>query len=187
MRVFVLSPQRCGSVSLSAACKHITNFTSGHETRTELAIKYPNDHIEIDNRLAFFLGRLEKNYGDNAYYVYLKRDPKKVANSCLNRYNWGIMRGYHKRILLFKPNSTKFEICMDYVKTVNTNIELFLKNKTNKIEVHVENFEEDFKKFWDFIDAEGNQNIAISELTKKHNTSKKRRLDYILNNFFKNK
>ena len=73
---------------------------------------------------------------------------------------------------------------MDYVKTVNTNIELFLKNKTNKIEVNVENFEEDFKKFWDFIDAKGNQSTAISELTKKHNISKKRRLDYILNNFF---
>ena len=73
MRVFVLSPQRCGSVTFSAACSHIKNFTSGHETREKLEVQYPDNHIEVDNRLAFFLGRIEKNYGDNAYYVFLKR------------------------------------------------------------------------------------------------------------------
>tara|TARA_Y100001970_G_C13895142_1_gene680722 strand:+ start:132 stop:689 length:558 start_codon:yes stop_codon:yes gene_type:complete len=185
MRVFVLSPQRCGSVTFSAACSHIKNFTSGHETREKLEVQYPDNHIEVDNRLAFFLGRIEKKYGDNAYYVFLKRDPEKVANSCLNRYNKGIMRGYHKRILLFKPDATKLDVCRDYVKTVNANIEVFLKNKTKKMDVHVENFEKDFNKFWSFIGAKGSKEDALKELNKKHNTSKKYKLDYIKNNIFK--
>ena len=143
MRIFVLSPQRCGSVSFSKACRNIINYTSGHETRKELKFNYPDNHIEIDNRLALFLGRLEKNYKDEAIYVHLKRDPQKVANSCLNRYNTGIMRAYHKRILLFKPNASKFDICLDYVNTINSNIDAFLKDKSKVLEVNIENFEHD--------------------------------------------
>ena len=186
MNVFVLNTGRCGSVSLNAACSYITNFTSAHESRSNLNIDYPENHIEIDNRLSWFLGRLEKKYGDNAKYVHLKRNPDKVANSMLNRYNKGIMKGYHKRILLFKPNATKLEICEDYVHTVNSNIEAFLKDKTHVMEMNIENFSEDFKKFWNFIDAKGNLEQALEELSKKHNVSKKYKSDYIKNNFFKN-
>ena len=171
MRVFVLSPQRCGSVTLSRACKHISNYSSGHETREQLELKYPDQHIEVDNRLAWFLGRLDSKYEDSPTYVHLKRNPEEVANSCLNRFNSGIMRAYNRKILLFKPNASNFDICLDYVNTINSNIELFLKNKSKKLEINVENFENDFKLFWDFIKAEGDYNLAIETLHKKHNKS----------------
>ena len=148
-------------------------------------MEYPDSHIEIDNRLGWFLGRLDKNYKDEPTFIHLKRNPEKVANSCLNRFNTGIMRAYHKRILLFKPEASKFDICMDYVKTINSNIESFLKDKTKKMEVHVENFEEDYKKFWNLINAEGNLNESIKQLYKKHNPSRKYKLDYLKNNLFK--
>ena len=185
MRVFVLCPQRCGSVTLAEACKHISNYSSGHETRQQLKFEYPDNHIEVDNRLVWFLGRLDYKYKDEPIYVHLRRDPNKVANSCLNRFNKGIMRGYHKRILLFKPNASKLDICRDYVDTVNTNIELFLKDKSKKMEIHVEQFENDFKSFWNFIKAEGSVDDALNELNKKHNKSKKYKIDYIKNNLFK--
>ena len=185
MNIFVLNTGRCGSVSLNTACSYINNFTSAHESRSNLHIDYPSNHIEIDNRLSWFLGRLERQYGDNAKYVHLKRNSDKVANSMLNRYNKGIMQAYHKRILLFKPQATKLEICKDYVHTVNSNIESFLKDKTHVMEINVENFSEDFKKFWNFIDAEGNLEKALEQLSKKHNVSKKFKFDYIKNNFFK--
>ena len=57
MRVFILSPQRCGSVTLSEACKHISNYSSGHETRKKLELEYPDQHIEIDR----FIIQLLKN------------------------------------------------------------------------------------------------------------------------------
>ena len=74
---------------------------------------------------------------------------------------------------------------MDYVNTVNTNIEFFLKDKSKKMEVHVEQFDNDFKSFWNFIKAEGNVDDALNELNKKHNKSKKYKIDYIKNNLFK--
>lgn len=68
---------------------HATNVSVGHETRVDLydgRVVYPQDHIEIDNRLAWFLGLLEETYGDEARYVHLERDPDKVASSMLRRW-----------------------------------------------------------------------------------------------------
>jgi ferritin-like protein len=48
------------------ACRHITNYTAGHETRSTLLgedrIAYPRQHIEADNRLSWMLGKLGKKY-----------------------------------------------------------------------------------------------------------------------------
>jgi hypothetical protein len=71
MNVFVLSPGRCGSVTLAYACRHATNFRAGHETNCRLLggqrFGYPPNFIEIDNRLSWMLGRLERAYGDKAW------------------------------------------------------------------------------------------------------------------------
>ena len=68
MNVFILCTGRCGSMSISRACKELDNYTSGHETRiTKLGderINFPENHIEADNRLAWFLGRLDEKYGN---------------------------------------------------------------------------------------------------------------------------
>ncbi len=60
------------------ACKHISNFSSSHESRcgllAEARLDYPENHIEADDRLSWFLGRLDKQYGNSAFYVHLKRN-----------------------------------------------------------------------------------------------------------------
>src|SRR6478752_1534731 len=89
MNVFILSTGRCGSTTLSRAFAHATNFTSGHETLSHVPrarLDYPANHIESDNRLAFFLGALHEKYGDDAHWVHLTRDPDRVAGSYANRW-----------------------------------------------------------------------------------------------------
>src|SRR5664279_6422416 len=85
MNVFVLTTGRAGSESFIAACKHLTNYTAGHESQVSRLgpdrIQYPDRHIEADNRLAWFLGRLEERYGDEAFYVHLVRDRAATAAS----------------------------------------------------------------------------------------------------------
>ena len=90
MNIFVLCTGRSGSVSLYKICKHIENYTSDHESRKSLDFSYNENHIEIDNRLCWFLGRLDQTYGDNAIYVHLKRDKNKIAESYSKRF-------YYKR------------------------------------------------------------------------------------------
>lgn len=177
MNVFVLCTGRCGSLTFVKACKHITNYTFGHESRIHDAgskrLNFPDNHIEVDNRLSWFLGRLDKQYSDNAFYVHLKRNDVDTANSFLNRYvkSNGIITVYDKGIHLTQRTLNPLELCLDYVNTVNSNIELFLKDKTKIMTFNIEYAKNDFVIFWNRILAEGNLNAALKEWDIKYNAS----------------
>ena len=176
MNVFILNTGRCGSASFIEACSKITNFTSGHETRCDLVgpehFDYPADHIEADNRLTWFLGRLDEKFGNDAFYVHLKRDDTKTAESFSNRYERGIIKAYREGILWrYNDQRTPFEVSLDYCHTVNSNIQLFLKDKTNQMDFALENVEEHFREFWKRIGAEGDLDAALAEWKTPHNAT----------------
>ncbi|WP_424098701.1 hypothetical protein [Moorena producens] len=172
--VFVLSTGRCGSTTFAQACQHIQNYTVSHESRISLIgdkrLQYSQNHIEVDNRLSWFLGSLDKNYGDCAFYVHLKRDLMLTAKSYAKRLDSPIIKGYSESIILPKQfNYERLDVCIDYCNTVNANIEVFIKNKSNKMEFKLENAQEDFGTFWSLISATGNYAMALKEWEKKYN------------------
>ncbi|MCP3928801.1 MAG: hypothetical protein GY705_06845 [Bacteroidetes bacterium] len=174
MNVFVLSTGRCGTVTFTEACYHISNFSSAHESRARILgdehFDYPENHIEIDNRLSWFLGRLDKKYGKEAYYVHLLRDDHGTATSYKKRYGSGIIRGYTKGMMMGRhPKAVAMEVCLDYCKTVNSNIELFLKDKPHQMTIHLETAESQFIDFWKWIGAKGNLDNAVGEWSVAHN------------------
>ena len=176
MNVFVLCTGRCGSTTFAKACEHIENFSSAHESRCKLLgnerFSYPKNHIEIDNRLSWLLGRLDDSYGDDSYYVHLRRDSMKVAESFTRRYEKGIIKAYRGGIIMGPPkDADPIEVSLDYCKTVNSNISLFLKDKSKKMEFNLESYEIDFPCFWEAIGAEGNMQHAMSEFSVSHNAS----------------
>lgn len=178
MNVFILNTGRCGSTTFIKACKHITNFTAAHESQSGLIgvahFNYPENHIEADNRLSWFLGRLDQSYGNDAMYVHLKRDNVKTAASFVKRYDSGIIKAYRTDILMkLKDLSDPMAVCLDYCNTVNSNIEVFLKDKTKKMKFSLENAKEDFNIFWNTIGANGNLDSAISEWDFMYNASQK--------------
>jgi hypothetical protein len=176
MNVFILNSGRCGSTTFIKACRHITNYTAAHESllsetgKNRLA--YPPDHIEADNRLSWFLGRLDNKYADDAFYVHLKREPDAVAASFSRRIDFGILKAYEQGILMHQQHQlSAHEIALDYIETVNSNIDLFLKDKSRKIDVAVESVEEDFADFWQLIGAEGELDKALAEWKINYNAS----------------
>jgi hypothetical protein len=176
MNVFILCTGRCGSTTFIEACRHITNFTAEHESRARLIgderLNYPPQHIEADNRLSWFLGRLDQKYGDSACYVHLRRDDHKTAQSLLNRYDAGIMRAYAAGILMRKDaHHEPIDVCLDYCRTVNSNIEAFLQDKSNTLTVTLENAKEGFREFWTQIGAEGELDAALHEWDVCYNAS----------------
>ncbi len=182
MNVFVLSTGRCGSTALARACHHIKNYTSAHESRCglvgEARLTYPPQHIEIDNRLSWYLGRLDKTYGNRAIYVHLRRaETEKTARSCSKRtYPGTIMNAYRHGILLHCPEDiTAMEVSFDYIETVTANIELFLRDKTNRLDFTLENAAQDFSRLWERIGAEGDFQAAVTEFTVRHNAEYKPR------------
>ena len=182
MNVFVLCTGRCGSTTFVEACGHIRNYSAAHESRSGLVgggrLDYPPRHIEADNRLSWFLGWLERAYGDGAFYVHLKRDELATARSFARRYGSGIIDAYRTGILLGgPPHPDPLRVCLDYYETVNANIEAFLKDKTKKVGVSLENAKEDFQNFWELVGAEGDLPAALSEWDKIYNASDPRNGD----------
>ena len=173
MNVFVLTTGRSGSLTFAEACRHITNYSSGHETRVGLVgaerLAYPEQHIEIDNRLAWFTGRLDAAFGDEAFYVHLLRDGEATATSHVRRWSKPAMRSYRNGILWdVDPEADRMDLARDLNLTMNSNIELFLRDKSKTMRVDIETAAADFPAFWAGIGAEGDLPAAVAELELKH-------------------
>ncbi len=176
MNVFILNTGRCGSSTFIAACQHIQNYSSAHESLSTKTgthrLAYPDNHIEADNRLSWFLGKLDNKYADNAFYVHLKRNKQQTTESFIKRRDYGIMRAYKEGILLGgEQMQTPADIAEDYIDTIEANIRLFLKDKTQKMEFSLENPEHDFAIFLTKISAQCDINKAMNEWKINHNKS----------------
>ena len=175
MNVFVLSTGRCGSTTFARACDHIQNYSAAHESRIGLLnnrLGYPKNHIEVDNRLSWFLGRMDEKYGDDAFYVHLRRDRDATAKSYLRRYDSGIVVAYRRKIVpMMGEEPEPLDVCRHYVDTVNANIELFLKHKPQKMECWLETADQDFRRFWERIGATGDLSRAVDEWQRQYNAS----------------
>lgn len=176
MNIFVLNTGRCGSTTFIQACRHISNYTSAHESRSTLVgearLAYPDNHIEADNRLSWILGRLDRRYGDDAVYVHLRRHDQATAHSFTRRYDFGIIKAYREGILLgLSEAPPPLQLALDYCETVNSNIEMFLKDKPRKMVFQLENAERDFRQFWQLIGAKGDLTKALGEFKVSYNAS----------------
>lgn len=177
MNVFVLCAQRSASMTFAAACRHATNFTSGHETLGLSAplgpgrFAYPDNHIEVDNRLAWLLGRLDLHFGQDAYYVHWERDIHDTARSCLRRMGIGIMNAYERGVLQRYAGTKQnpISVCYDYLYTVEANIKLFLRDKPHCMQMHLDEVQEQFRKFWRWIGAKGDLSKALKEFSIRYN------------------
>jgi hypothetical protein len=187
MNVFVLCTGRSGSSGFIEACKHITNFTAAHESLSketgQARFQFPQRHIEADNRLSWQLGELDKIYGKDAFYVHLTRNKEATAKSFMNRFLmpksmiYAYANGIKKRPPEILTHTERFKICLDYVETVNTNIEVFLKDKPHQLSVELEDIKTGFRLFWKNIKADGNLDKALNEFDIKHNSNPKQNID----------
>jgi hypothetical protein len=173
--VFVLSTGRCGSMTFAKACCHIDNFTAAHESRMNRVgperLAYPPGHIELDNRLSWLTGRLARRFPDEeTFYVHLRRDREATARSFLDRWGKGIIQAYARGILAgAHAREDPMEVCLDYCRTVNANIEEFLSTRPNSMTVRLEEIDEAFPRFWKRIEAVGDLEAAMDEWAVRHN------------------
>lgn len=180
MNVFILCTGRCGSTTFIEACRHISNFSAAHESRTHLLgsdrLDYPSDHIEADNRLSWLLGRLDRKFGREAFYVHLTRDTQKTAASYVKRYHRRIMKAYRGGgiIMGLSEEADPMAVALDYCDTVNSNIEAFLKDKPQQMHFLLEQAKRDFPVFCERIGAEVDLPRALAEFDVLHNSEEKR-------------
>lgn len=188
MNVFILNAGRSGSTTFARACGHITNYTAGHETRIDRfgadRFDYPKNHIEVDNRLAWLLGRLERVCTRDTVFVHLKRNRAKTVKSFAQRCTKGIIRAYAQDIIVSPLKGVAWRqwvrgdahrVAEDYYSTVECNIDLFLRDKIHVLEMHLGIIEDQFPEFWELIGAEGDMDAAIKEFDRYYNAGKVRK------------
>lgn len=137
----------------------------------EARLGYPPRHIEIDNRLAWFLGRLDQRYGRDAFYVHLRRDRAETALSYSRRAWLGyLVFAYARGIYVGMADELDWvDVAEDMCETIDSNIRLFLRDKPRQMSFSLSNAKSDFKEFWERIGATGNFELASAEWDISHN------------------
>ena len=89
-----------------------------------------------------------------------------------------MMNAYRYAILWHCPkDATPYEVALDYCETVEANIRLFLRDKTNWMDFRLEEGRERFPEFWRRIGAEGDLEAALAEFDVRHNAAWDQRTD----------
>lgn len=179
--IFVLSPGRSGSKTFSEACQHLSNYSAAHESLSnqigDARFAYPEGHIEVDNRLCWFLGDMQKRFSyPDTLYIYLKRDFERTAESFLHRlrnssYRSSIMGAFAHGIIMKSGDWRADEeesLAKFYVETVQANIETFLKTIPHLI-VSLDDGGESFHTFLQEISAEGEIEKALQTWSHVYN------------------
>lgn len=185
MRVFVLTTGRAGSQTFARAAAHIHGMTAAHESRRariEDRLDYPDNHVEVDNRLVWFLGSLDRRFRDeDTFYVVLRRDPEEVATSYVRRWhiNVSIVRAFFNGILMFRERKPapeeRLRAARLFVRTVEENVDHFLKNRDNYCIIRTDALETGFFEFLDRAGLDGDRAAMQRELTTVHNRSKRKK------------
>ena len=174
MNVFVLTTGRSGSLTFAEACRNMNNFSAGHETRVgqlgEARLDYPDNHIEVDDRLSWLLGRLEEAYGDEAFYVHLKRNDEDTAASRMRRWNKPLMRAYRAGILWdVDPDVDRLEVARDSQPHGELQYRFSsCVTSRSRMVIEIETATETFPTFWQRIGAEGDLDAALAEFGRRH-------------------
>jgi len=104
--------------------------------------------------------------------VHLTREGRPVAASWAKRAHTGMMNAYRYAILWHCPkDATPLDVALDYCETVEENIRLFLRDKTNWMTFRLEEARERFPEFWRRIGAEGELEAALAEFGVRHNAA----------------
>lgn len=166
---------------MAKALGHATNYTVGHESRANQVkgrLRYPDQHIEVDNRLVWFLGELDARFPE-AVWVHLVREREKVVESYTHRFNvrGGIMPAFASGVLRRGPArpGERLEIARLYIDTVTTNILQFLDRKKQDKVVHmrIEYPYAGFERLWRTLGIEGDLVKACAELRQHYNARRK--------------
>lgn len=188
MNVFVVGTGRCGTVTFTKACQHVTNFTAAHESTSGLTraadLSFPAQHIEVNPHITWLLGPVAALHPD-ALWVHLVRAKEDVVASWMQRgrtHGPGVwsplaLRVAPKGIRTDEQFRTICELCYDAI--------------THQVDAHLKTLPADrartillsdlaggvsnpkaratWREFWQWIRAEGDFAASLAEWRIRYN------------------
>ena len=175
MRIFVTGTGRCGSVTFSQACRHVTNYTCGHETHTNKRAAeglrgdvahwdYPDNHIEVSPQLVIGIPILRRRYPEARWVHLVRRDRDACARSLCLRSD---MRAFARYWFL---NSDPDELSVAYAvyDTVRSLCQALL---PDAFTLELEQARLQWRACWEFIGARGDFARSLREWETRHNAT----------------
>jgi len=175
MRVFVTCVGRCGSVSFREACRHTSNYSTGHENQCGL-LEYPDNHIEVNPQMRICIVEIAEKYPDSKW-VHLKRNPETCIPSLAALGHGSVMQAYRNLNPTIMPNANAEDIAERFYTAENNAITSQLNYAVppdNQTIIHLEEVQSRWKWFWDWIGAEGNFESSLESWNIKRNTGEER-------------
>jgi len=173
MNVFILGTGRCGTTTFSKACGYVRGYTVGHESRWRKTgddrLNYPGNHIEVDNRLSWYLGRLHARFNHDVLYVHLARDRAGVIESFLQRQPTALIQGWRRGVVCSISSDDDLPAMVaDYVDAVLANVGLFVRDRGG-LTIRIEDPIDGFAEMCDRLGADVDIDEAIETLGQRHN------------------
>jgi hypothetical protein len=175
MRIFVTGTGRCGSVTFSRACRHLANYTCGHETHTNKPTveglrgdvanwEYPDNHVEVSPQLVIGIPILRRRYPEARWVHLLRRDRDACAHSLCGRSD---MRAFAKYWFL---NADPDELSVAYAvyDTVRSLCEALL---PDAFTLELEQARSQWTACWEFMGARGDFQRSLREWDTRHNAT----------------
>lgn len=189
MNVFLISPGRTATTTLAEALKNLSGFTSEHESRCSYLgderINFPENHIECDNRLTWFLPRLTKKYGANSILIKVVRDKTAIAKSYNKRWSRiKIMKAYSQGILMRGLAENNLDVCVDYVNNVYEQIDYFSKDWKHVITLDLNSPDEGLNELFKLLNVDGSKAVEYfhnNQLNKNESSFKAKYADFKFN------
>jgi len=175
VRVFVIGTGRCGTRTFRMACRHITNFTSAHESHARKWIgwlDYPDNHIEIDHHLTWALPLLLDKYppGAETLYVHLARHREDCVRSLQARHLMDLFAELCCFVDCSSRTPDKRRAAAEfYVDSLTRMIDRLLP-RGQSMWLRIEELADvGWPKFWPAIGAQGDYDAAVAECRKRYN------------------
>ncbi|HEV8485823.1 MAG TPA: hypothetical protein VGV87_19935 [Blastocatellia bacterium] len=96
---------------------------------------------------------------------------KRGRRSILFSFSQGILQHYDEAERL--SDRERYQIGLQYWDTVNDNIDLFLRDKSQKMTLWLHDIKDPFRSFWGRIGAQGDIEAAAAEWDTRHNVTKR--------------
>lgn len=168
MRVFVTGTGRCGTSTFYHACRHMTNYTAGHESAAcYYDYQYPDWHIEASGGLSFFVGTLLKRHPASKW-VLLKRNRWDTIDSLVKQSAESMRR--FGQFWLYMSDPDPFLAADVFYETVHDLIHAAVPKGQLRV-MEMERAKDDWRDFWKWIGAEGDFDASLAEWDRKYNSS----------------
>lgn len=176
MRVFVTGTGRCGSTTFAMACRHVSNYGSGHETVSP-RLEYPDPWIEVSPHIRCAIPYLARRY-PGARWVHLVREPEECIASLAALDGGAVVRAWQLMYRsLFPEDATPADVAWRYYWHVNDMIRTELAatvRADRRREVTLGDWATWWPRFWDWVGAEGDYPASLRQWKTRYNSSRAR-------------